>query len=214
MSKKFTAPSPEWFASQADALELRPHDTFLLNYPNLLRAFAALDPIHKPQDFVLGAHAVYGWMPTMLDLSMTDAAKVQKALKLLLYDNPNRTASVAALRTLEAAIGTVPKQRRDKTTGTLKLTARGKSIVGVSKLLHFLAPDRWPIWDRRVAAVWPLTGLRADGFWTYADALGAMAKADIKVTRQVNRKLSAAGYEKVGGLRAFEMLLFYGGKTF
>lgn len=186
-----------------------PHrdDTFLACYPRLLRAFAALDPIERDTDFVLAVHAVYGWMPAMLDLHLPEGSGHREALGHLIA-SASKEKQIHALGTLAGCIGTVPKLRKGK------WTSRGKSLVGVSKLLHFLRPDHWPIWDRRVAAVWPLARPLPESYWQYSEELRNLADASSGVADEVNAKLAEVGLpDPVTHLRALEMLLFYGGKA-
>lgn len=70
------------------------------------------------------AHMVYGWMPTMLDSIDYDGTNFND-----LFDEfkSNRNVDIDKVRTL--------------TNG---------SVVGASKLLHFVHPDKYPIFDSRV----------------------------------------------------------------
>ena len=53
--------------------DLEPHtqvlqdDSYIISYPHILSYFSALETIGGA-DVVRGAHMVYGWMPTVLDL--------------------------------------------------------------------------------------------------------------------------------------------------
>lgn len=78
-------------------------------------------------DFIIACYFTYGWMPTMLDLRGELAASIKLA---------NRVK----------AEGYVP------TTEEIEWLANNinGSIVGTSKLLHFIRPDVHAIWDSRV----------------------------------------------------------------
>ena len=107
-------------------------DSYLLSYPYLLNYFAA-KPSFTPEDVVCGAHMAYGWMPTILDLYIK---------------KPNIDLSIAAV-----LLNTV------KVTGTLNdaqieqlACLINNSLVGASKLLHFISPHNFAIWDSKVYA--------------------------------------------------------------
>lgn len=200
-------PDLDWFVGQAERLTIRRNDTFLACYPQLLQAFASLKPTEQDDHFVLAVHAVYGWMPTMLDLSFSASSGHLRALRVLTDAGSPDDQRIGAVDVLQSCVGTVPKTRRDL------VTKRGKSLVGVSKLLHFLMPAYWPIWDRRVAAVWPLRRPLAKSYLAYAEELRGLSRRECNVGQTVNAKLASAGYSgEVTDLRAFEMLLFYSGK--
>lgn len=76
------------------------------------------------------AHMVYGWMPTMLD--QVDYKKVDSEIS---KDLINRVKSDNNLS--------------DKDISCIKAVTNN-SIVGASKLLHFLNPKKYPIFDSRV----------------------------------------------------------------
>jgi hypothetical protein len=72
-----------------------------------------------------GAYMVYGWMPTMLRLK----GPVDAVFKLV---EAGRTGRVT-----EALLTDCSKTLNN-------------SLVGTTKLLHFVSPDLYPIWDSRV----------------------------------------------------------------
>ena len=78
-------------------------------------------------DFIIGCYFTYGWMPTMLDLRGELADSVNLANKV-------------------KAQGYVPTAEEIQ---TLANNING-SVVGTSKLLHFIRPDVHAIWDSRV----------------------------------------------------------------
>ncbi|QSA96515.1 hypothetical protein [Methylococcus sp. EFPC2] len=107
-------------------------DSYILSYPHLLSYFAAKQSF-GPEDVVCGAHMVYGWMPTVLELYP---------------ESPNIDLPKAAELLTKA-----------KTTGVLtddeiEQLARlvNNSLVGASKLLHFVSPERFAIWDSKIYA--------------------------------------------------------------
>ena len=79
---------------------------------------------------IQGAHMVYGWMPTILNICKPDS-DIQKVLVSLekLSENPNDVDLVIIKKFMN------------------------NSIVGASKLLHFKYPEKYPIWDSRICKI-------------------------------------------------------------
>jgi hypothetical protein len=109
---------------------IAPHDSYLLSYPHLV-AFFASKTLLMPGDVVCGAHMVYGWMPTILDLYPRASNLDFAAAAQLLTDIKNSgKATDNELSKLAALVN--------------------NSLVGASKLLHFILPNTFPIWDSKV----------------------------------------------------------------
>ena len=80
------------------------------------------------ENLVIGISFTYSWMPTIL-----------KSIKL---ENPGKILSI---------LNEVKNGQRinEEQLGTLK-NAFNNSLVGTSKLLHFINPKQYAIWDSRV----------------------------------------------------------------
>jgi len=111
-----------------DALRLHPstnEEWIHLSYRSFVGFFEGKSSI-KPHDALLGASLAYAWMPTILDFR-GDAGEVagllQKAAKGVDLDADE-------LEVLASAVN--------------------NSMVGASKLLHFVSPGKYAIWDSRV----------------------------------------------------------------
>lgn len=105
------------------------HNSYILSYPHIINYFAAKEAPFCPEDVVCGAHMVYGWMPTVLDLypkkiNLSDAAKLLNKAKA------NGDLTNEELMQLASLIN--------------------NSLVGASKLLHFVRPDKFAIWDSKI----------------------------------------------------------------
>jgi len=107
-----------------------PATSYILSYPHILSYFADRGPLDVA-DFVRGAHLVYGWMPKVLNL----------------HTRPPDLTLAQAASLLESA----------RTQGTISdehlsalVCVINNSLVGTSKLLHFVRPDVFPIWDSNV----------------------------------------------------------------
>jgi hypothetical protein len=79
----------------------------------------------SPQKVYTGAYMVYGWMPTMLRIKGPTEPIYELALA-------GRSGNVGVLELQNCA------------------TSLNNSLVGTTKLLHFVAPEVYPIWDSRV----------------------------------------------------------------
>lgn len=107
--------------------DLRSH-TYLSTYPEIL-ALVQEEEIQAPQ-FKELALMVYGWMPRVLRI---DSAHFALAL---------RAANAAKYATPEA-FQNIPIQHVANCL---------HSMVGASKLLHFINPNVFPIWDSKIQA--------------------------------------------------------------
>ena len=177
-------------------------DPYLRVYPHLLAALKGRTI--TPSVFVEAAHMVYGWMPTVLTLTpcspsepfVREAALVERA----------RTEGTL----LSAA---------DLTQVAKCMTEKHGSIIGASKLLHFVCPTHYAIWDTRVFAFLSYRGKRCrvrrptrgavnsvDRYASYLASLKSLF-GDPKFAdfhKRVNKDL---GYE-VTAMRAAELVMF------
>lgn len=78
-------------------------------------------------DIIVATHMVYGWMPTMLRINTKE---IDQVLVLLNKVKKGHSASLEELGLLRAMIN--------------------NSMVGPSKLLHFISPEKYAIWDSRI----------------------------------------------------------------
>lgn len=100
--------------------------SYILSYPYLVNYFRGKDSIGI-DDLIVGSHFVYGWMPTILDLNLDDKEELLDVL------NKAKTDDELSKNELEVVKKSI-----------------NNSIVGGSKLLHFINPKKYPIWDSRV----------------------------------------------------------------
>ena len=147
--------------------------------------------------FVQGAHMVYGWMPTVLSIK---------------YDRlPD---ALGALRQLQL-VEDVPL---GPTQWTALAEAVNNSLVGASKLAHFVAPQRAAIWDSKVirylvrghaSTARPAIQRRAPhvtSFMRYQSAMRA-ARGGVRATSLKEKVSGRLGYA-VSELRAMELTMF------
>jgi hypothetical protein len=96
------------------------------SYQHFISFYAQKDSLTE-HDIVIGAFFTYGWMPTMLDLR----GDLRSTIEIL-----NRVK----------ADGIRPTTKEIK---SIAANING-SVVGTSKLMHFIRPDVHAIWDSRV----------------------------------------------------------------
>lgn len=162
-----------------------------LSYKEFLAYFAGRQTLTE-HDVVIGAYFTYGWMPTILELRgpLADVVCIANQVK-----NSQRITG-DQLRKVASAIN--------------------GSIVGASKLLHFISPNTHAIWDSRVYRYLhqrePFQQrLEARGaYWEYLECLDSLARDQrFSTAKQVVEKV--AGYP-VTDKRAAELVMFFNGK--
>jgi hypothetical protein len=172
--------------------EILRDDPYLSAYPHLV-AFFSSKPSFEPSDVVCGAHMVYGWMPTVLELSPDpDNMDLESAGNLL-----TRAKSGGAITEPEVSSF---------------VTLVNNSLVGASKLLHFVEPRKFAIWDSKVYSFvhqerphhYRVNDVTK--YFKYLEDLAALTQRDEfgEFYSSVQNKL---GYP-VSPLRALELIMF------
>lgn len=171
----------------ADALGLRSY--------RALRALADATIDDPDDDGLLAlAHAVYGWMPTMLKNWNLDA--LPKA--------GERIHSIRSVNTHAAAL---------KLVTNLNEKPINNSWIGTSKLLHFINPNHFPIWDSVVASCFNVgknTCNNKKRFIKYMkfihDSVGKNPRMTDELSDLINMKFNYIPT----GTRVIELLLYFG----
>jgi Family of unknown function (DUF6308) len=135
----FTVDSWLNLADDSGVQRLIETDPYSRVYPALVGHFHRQNCLNWDAALV-GLHIVYGWMPTIPELK--DITK---------YDADQQENIIGIID--GARKGTAPNVEQMETLS--KFT--NNSVIGSSKLLHFINPEICPIWDQRVARVflWP-----------------------------------------------------------
>lgn len=102
-------------------------ENYLLSYPYFLNYFQNLESINL-ENLVIGISFTYSWMPTILE-----ALNLKNTEKVVFILNEVKKGKLIDEQQLT----------------TLKTTFNN-SLVGTSKLLHFINPKQYAIWDSRV----------------------------------------------------------------
>ena len=163
--------------------------SYEVSYPEFLKYFRNVASIDR-HHLIIAANFAYGWMPTILDFRSEQ------------FDN---------------AVGylTRARERSDLTVDELAGLAKliNNSMVGASKLLHFVSPARYAIWDSRVArylGTRPFDGRRgAEQYASYNECCRAISlTAD---GTMIARSVSSIIGDELEPMRALELVMFHGG---
>jgi hypothetical protein len=116
----------EKLSADAERFYIVGNNSYVETYPEFLKYFDSINLIEK-HHLVISSHFVYGWMPTIIHINTKE---IDKVLTLL---NAVKAGHILGLEELEI----------------LKYCIN-KSMVGLSKLLHFINPEEYAIWDSRI----------------------------------------------------------------
>lgn len=162
-------------------------DSYNKSYYHFVKYFESKEKITE-HDLVIGANFTYGWMPTILNFK-TD--EFSSAISILNQAKGSERISDAQLYTLKKLIN--------------------NSLVGVSKLLHFINPNVYAIWDSRICNF--LTGkahkYRVETprfFWSYLDLCEKVA-GDPAFKSIHERYKNKVGFE-ITPMRTIEQIMF------
>lgn len=161
------------------------------SYKEFLAYFSCLQVLTE-HNIIIGAYFTYGWMPTILDLrgDLDEIVTIANSVK------QSRMITDEQLRKVAVAIN--------------------GSVVGASKLLHFICPTDHAIWDSRVYRYLhqeePYTyRLEAPNeYWNYLTALERLA-GDERFPAAKQEVEKVVGYS-VTDKRAAELVMFFNGK--
>lgn len=103
--------------------------SYMMSYPEFLTYFENCEEITW-HDFIIGSHFTYGWMPTIIKLPECTEKDKNEVIRLLEIVRTDFLLAVNDLETLKKYVN--------------------NSMVGLSKLLHFIAPDKYAIWDSNI----------------------------------------------------------------
>jgi hypothetical protein len=172
--------------------------SYILSYPHLLSYFTSKEVI-EPADLVRGAHMAYGWMPTILEL----------------YLEPPNLGLVGGSQSLTRAKRDGALSDRD--LGSLA-SLINNSLVGASKLLHFVAPTQFAIWDSKIYAFdfeekpHSHRVQKVANYRHYLNRLAQLQK-DPRFDRFHESVNAKVGYD-VSSLRALELVMFLNAPVF
>jgi len=162
-------------------------DSYNKSYYHFVKYFEGKDEITE-HDLVVGSNFTYGWMPTILNFKSDEFSS---AISILNQAKGSERISDEQLYTLKKLIN--------------------NSLVGVSKLLHFINPNVYAIWDSRVCNF--LTGKAHKYkvetphlFWSYLD-LCKRVSVDPAFESIHERYKEKVGFE-ITPMRTIEQIMF------
>lgn len=163
--------------------------SYIKTYEVFVQYFQSLKGIEF-EHFVVGSHFVYGWMPTILNLKTTSSENI------LGYLNDAKQGVLLTEMELE----------------TLKASVNN-SIVGVSKLLHFINPRVYAIWDSRICRYILGSTHRVNLTKVYLEYLDEMHRiVALEEFMAIHERVqNACGYD-ISPMRACELVMFSNGK--
>ena len=100
--------------------------TYDISYLEFLKYFNNIETITK-HHLIIGINFTYGWMPTIFDFR---SENFEEALDILNKAKSGVVPTVEQLKILKGLFN--------------------NSLVGATKLLHFINPEKFAIWDSRV----------------------------------------------------------------
>ncbi|WP_332733840.1 hypothetical protein [Flavihumibacter sp.] len=162
-------------------------DNYRQSYREFIKYFKNAGKLNE-HHIIIGAHMVYGWMPRSLNLDISNKVVLLKIL------NKARTSEIINEEEL-----TVVKK------------SINNSLVGSSKLLHFINPQQYAIWDSHIYRIYTKNksnyGIQSVKLYLgYNKWLHSLVdkKETLELFKNVKEKL---GYS-VSKLRALELVLF------
>jgi hypothetical protein len=170
-------------------------ESYLMSYAAFVRFFNKKPKQQLTEDdLVIGIHFAYGWMPAIFEFKHAD---LNAAVIIINHAKNGELLTKAELKVLK--------------------TLLNNSIVGTSKLLHFISPANYAIWDSRVYRF--VTGKdkvdhgRVNSVKLYADYLERIRELvkEKQFKTMVHQPLCEQLNQEISPLRALELVLFLGG---
>ena len=166
--------------------------SYIISYPYILSYFSEITHFTF-QDVVCGAHMIYGWMPTILKL--------------------HREPPHVDLNEVAEIFTSVKRQGRISNDDlSILVSYVNHSLVGVSKLLHFISPEKFAIWDSKIFSFvhekkpYQYNVSNIEYYRNYLALVSGLATSIEfdQFNKSVNNKI---GYD-VSSLRAIELIMF------
>lgn len=199
--------------------------SYLLSYPLMKDYFSKVEDIDLNK-FTFGVYMIYGWMPRALRFNGGELIREEefirlkaKLLEMKGWDEKR------FLKVVSADDGDAGQKSVDKENALLSLKkVTNGSIVGMSKLLHFINPKIFPIYDSNIAEVVGEVKT-VDEYFAYVKAFhefaGKVSKCDEVKFEQIRSDFEKACCEEfknqknleVTRVRAIELVLFQIGKS-
>jgi hypothetical protein len=168
-------------------------ESYLISYPEIIKYFKNIKIIKK-SNLIIGIHFAYGWMPTAFDFRSNE---FEKALKILSKARTKIELSTDDLTVLKCLFN--------------------NSIVGTSKLLHFINPIKYAIWDSRVCTFIKHGKPNYNLFKkpeTYLEYLNFCNKIiEMRGYNIIHQRIKRKIRNNISKLRSLELIMYFNGKT-
>lgn len=187
--------SIERLQSDEERITIDPKNSYLKSYPEFLTYFSKIEKLEK-HNVIIGIGFTYSWMPTIFDYRSTNIDEDLNSVTEIL----NKIKQ-----------GYIPIK------SDLDFLKRcfNNSLVGTSKLLHFINPKDFAIWDSRVYRYLTNTqphSYRLENSSAYLEYLKFCKDMteDERYDNIYKSILSKIGYD-ISKLRSIELIMFSNG---
>lgn len=177
----------EKLKKESELFNIKEDDSYLNSYLTFIDYFEKIDEIEK-QHLIISSHFVYGWMPTILNLKLNNLDEI---LPILNQAKTDKLLGKEDLKKLRFSIN--------------------NSAVGITKLLHFINPEIYPIWDSKIYKYWSgnktISGI--DKPENYLEFIRQMNEiTEHNDFEQIQNLIESKLLYKVSSMRALELLIF------
>lgn len=172
---------------ESKIFEIKEDDSYLNSYQEFIDYFEKIEEIEK-HHLVISSHFVYGWMPTILNLKLNNLDEI---LPILNQAKTDKLLDKDDLKKLRFSIN--------------------NSAVGITKLLHFINPEIYPIWDSKIYKYWSgnktISGIdKPENYLEFIRQINKITKH--KDFEDIHNIIESKLQYKVSPVRALELLIF------
>ena len=177
----------EILKKEIENFEVYEENSYVNSYQEFIEYFRNVLKIEK-HHLVISSHFVYGWMPTILKLKLTHLDKVLQLLNKVQTDEILKPKELEILR-----------------------SSINNSLVGTSKLLHFINPEIYPIWDSKIFKYWSgnktTYGIqKPENYLEFTKEIGKTVQhPDF---HEIHKRIENLLKYSVSSVRALELLIF------
>jgi len=177
----------------ADAVNLLKSSRYYPSHRALVMLASRAEDDPQNDSLLALSCSVYGWMPTIL--------------KNWDFKNFNVEQPIAVVRNLSNV-----EDAREFVLQIDTVSPINNSWIGLSKLLHFLNPELFPIWDSRIAKHfglnWPSQFNRKDIYISYFDFVHETLSQEPNNVAAVAQFITNEHGYKPSNVRCLELMLF------
>lgn len=162
--------------------------SYVKSYESIIDFFNDIQLNEK--SLIQGAHMVYGWMPTILNITKHD------------LDTQNVLLSVEKI-----------SKEIDEANLIVLIKFMNNSNVGASKLLHFIYPEKYPIWDSKICEIitdksYTQKVQNTLNYINYCEAIQNLINELPENLKNFKREFEEIFKYKISNVRAAELMLF------